>query len=259
MKNSVFGKPAIWRVKVSTFTLIELLVVIAIIAILAAMLLPALSAARSRAKMSNCTANLKQVGVVQSMYANDNDDWWVIHPKTPANTWGGVIVAMKYTENPSIFFCPAMLPGSYTDAEKFSSNTYKDSNGTERKYHETTYGAVYDSAIQNADATTAGRYNRPAKADDPTQRFAVADSSLGVDGGDCGTYTIRQGVNWTFIWFGHSGDTAGALFYDGHASNHNLEEMRNFRNWRKGTGNGAGYYAHLVSRRTSAQYAGTWN
>ncbi|MEM6504118.1 MAG: prepilin-type N-terminal cleavage/methylation domain-containing protein [Planctomycetota bacterium] len=78
----------------NAFTLIELLVVISIIALLIAILLPALGAARESARNSQCLSNQRQLGIAQTAYATDHDDWLPPHQPNviPVGTtrFGGV-------------------------------------------------------------------------------------------------------------------------------------------------------------------------
>jgi len=123
------------RVIDSGFTLVELLVVIGIIGVLIAILLPALSRARSTAKSTQCLSNLRGIGQAALLYANDFDD--AVLPCSVSGTggddfWPFLLQARKYLpkssdQNPtsagvdskSVLMCPSIseAPPSSTGTE----------------------------------------------------------------------------------------------------------------------------------------------
>ena len=110
-------KPYAHASPVRAFTLIELLVVIGIIAILAALILPALSRAKERAKQLKCLSNARQLAIAVTLYVDEHEDQFP--PSTdysvpiadPKRIWAAKI--QPYAQSQSIFNCPSAYGSAF--------------------------------------------------------------------------------------------------------------------------------------------------
>lgn len=214
------------------FSLIELLITIAIIAILAGLLLPALNAARNKAKAAACISNLKQCGLVIRQYADENDDYMMMEDTSLCwHGWAAYLYQVGYLkETGTMYFCPASeyyppaAPGgewalgdkamtslSFLRIGKYAyTSNYKgffvDSWNTTRA--QTGATPNWNGDVENR----AVAFKKLSNYVQPSEFFLLADGTK-----DGRHNNPKYWDSNTYFWRIHSAKYYNMLFADGHA------------------------------------------
>ena len=195
------------------FTLIELLVVIAIIAILAAMLLPALSKAREKARGISCLSSLKQQGHAAVMYADEFNDW--ICPgyrnTDKMTVWFGIL--NLYIRNWKMNVCPS-------DADPYSGATSADdadpTAAVKKRYFSYIVHTGVVGYINQTEANPVTGMHTRHQLESPTETAHVADGrgwyvyqtkAITKDNADC-KIRFRHNESFNLSYMdGHAGSS----------------------------------------------------
>lgn len=194
------------------FTLLELLIVVAIIAILAALLLPALNAARSKAHAIKCVNNLRQLGMVISAYETNYGDQFIAAVRS-STMWANRLRLDGYFDGYARFSGSQL----YFQAMECPAETRDRIDGEVRYPHPNiTLSGTYDYGVnahtnQLFTPSPDGATKKKSSLRFPTETICLTD-----------TYRYFVLYNYQYIRYRHSSGI-NILYQDGHCAGINRQ------------------------------------